>query len=559
MLPAHALSRSSRRIRTSPAITAAPGRISRRNSRDFPGAIVMTSNCLIEPQAQLPRPDLHHRPGRLAGRAAHRPTAETFGAGRSTQAAQGRCPASPQDAAGETDHHRLRARTPCWASADTVDRRREERRDPALLPRRRLRRRRAGPQLLHRFRRRSAPRTPCILTLGCGKYRFNKHDFGDDRRSAAAARHGPVQRRLLGDPGRRRARRGLRVRVNDLPLSLMVSWFEQKAAAVFSRCSRLGSGICASARPCRRSSPRRSLACSSRNSRWRRSVTRPPTSRSALALTAQARERRTSSQTPRPTPLPRLLHDDGRRPDRRRGAPTAPDVLEAAAAGRPTCCPRSCRKGTCGACYATVREGAHRRRARTAPRRSRRAAGRDGGVLLCRTYPREPLAVALRCERLADQSRGSVPGAARTSSPSSRSARTPDRPAAAARSTRTTSAAAGVEFEPGQFVEVALPGGRPPPGVLARERRQLGRRGRAARPAPARRLVQRGPRGRGSRPAPPGRGSSSTARRVRSGCGRTGSGRGGSSRAAPAWPRSPRWSAGWPSGATRSRSGSTSG
>ena len=51
--------------------------------------------------------------------------------------------------------------------------------DPALLPDRRLRRRQARPQLLHRVRPDRCPNDCVILTLACGKYRFNKLDFGD--------------------------------------------------------------------------------------------------------------------------------------------------------------------------------------------------------------------------------------------------------------------------------------------------------------------------------------------------------------------------------------------
>ena len=53
-----------------------------------------------------------------------------------------------------------------------------KRRHPPFLPRRRLRRRQAGPQLLHRFAE-QAPKDCVILTLACGKYRFNKLDFGE--------------------------------------------------------------------------------------------------------------------------------------------------------------------------------------------------------------------------------------------------------------------------------------------------------------------------------------------------------------------------------------------
>ncbi len=43
----------------------------------FPGAILMTTNCIQKPQGQLQGPHLHQRAGRLAGRAAHRAATAT--------------------------------------------------------------------------------------------------------------------------------------------------------------------------------------------------------------------------------------------------------------------------------------------------------------------------------------------------------------------------------------------------------------------------------------------------------------------------------------------------
>ncbi len=84
--------------------------------------------------------------------------------------------------------------------------------DPALLPDRRLRRRQAGPQLLHRVRPAAVPDDCVILTLACGKYRFNKLRLRRHRRHPAPAGRRPVQRRLLGHPDRRGAGRGVRLR-----------------------------------------------------------------------------------------------------------------------------------------------------------------------------------------------------------------------------------------------------------------------------------------------------------------------------------------------------------
>lgn len=85
-----------------------------------------------------------------------------------------------------------------------------------------------------------APADTVVMTLGCGKYRFNTHEFGtigglprlldigqcNDAYSALV-----IAQALAGAFG---------CGVNELPLSLVVSWFEQKAAAVFLTLLALG-------------------------------------------------------------------------------------------------------------------------------------------------------------------------------------------------------------------------------------------------------------------------------------------------------------------------------
>ncbi|HTH15510.1 MAG TPA: hydroxylamine reductase [Magnetospirillum sp.] len=85
-----------------------------------------------------------------------------------------------------------------------------------------------------------APQDTVVLTLGCNKYRFNKHEFGEI---------GGIPRLL--DIGQcNDTHSAIRIAsalanafgcgVNDLPLSLIVSWFEQKAAAVLLSLLALG-------------------------------------------------------------------------------------------------------------------------------------------------------------------------------------------------------------------------------------------------------------------------------------------------------------------------------
>jgi hydroxylamine reductase len=86
----------------------------------------------------------------------------------------------------------------------------------------------------------SVPQDSVVLTLGCGKFRFNRHAFGDiggiprlldvgqcnDSYSAIM-----IASALAG---------AFNCTVNDLPLTLVVSWFEQKAVAVLLTLLALG-------------------------------------------------------------------------------------------------------------------------------------------------------------------------------------------------------------------------------------------------------------------------------------------------------------------------------
>lgn len=86
----------------------------------------------------------------------------------------------------------------------------------------------------------ATPDDSLILTLGCGKFRFNREDLGaikgvprvldigqcNDAYSAIQ-----IAVAVAGAP-----RRG----VNDLPLSMAISWFEQKATAVLLTLLHLG-------------------------------------------------------------------------------------------------------------------------------------------------------------------------------------------------------------------------------------------------------------------------------------------------------------------------------
>jgi len=101
----------------------------------------------------------------------------------------------------------------------------------------------------------SVPDDCVILTLACGKYRFNKLDFGDirlrGRRSPASADEvGEGIPRLLDVGQCNDAYSAVQIAValagafdcgvNDLPLSMILSWYEQKAVAILLTLLHLG-------------------------------------------------------------------------------------------------------------------------------------------------------------------------------------------------------------------------------------------------------------------------------------------------------------------------------
>jgi hydroxylamine reductase len=86
----------------------------------------------------------------------------------------------------------------------------------------------------------SVPDDCVILTLACGKYRFNKHEFGDI---------GGIPRLLdIGQCNDAHSAVKIAVAlaeafecgVNELPLSLILSWYEQKAVAILLSLLHLG-------------------------------------------------------------------------------------------------------------------------------------------------------------------------------------------------------------------------------------------------------------------------------------------------------------------------------
>ena len=89
-----------------------------------------------------------------------------------------------------------------------------------------------------------APQDAVILTLGCGKFRIRDHDYGTvDLGGIEVPRlldlgqcndsYGAIQVALA-------LSKAFECGVNDLPLTLVISWFEQKAVAVLLTLLSLG-------------------------------------------------------------------------------------------------------------------------------------------------------------------------------------------------------------------------------------------------------------------------------------------------------------------------------
>ncbi len=87
----------------------------------------------------------------------------------------------------------------------------------------------------------NAPANTVILTLGCGKYRFNKHDFGTIGGLPRLLDIGQCNDAYSALIIATKLAEAFGCGVNDLPLSLIVSWFEQKAAAIL--CTLLALGV----------------------------------------------------------------------------------------------------------------------------------------------------------------------------------------------------------------------------------------------------------------------------------------------------------------------------
>ena len=87
---------------------------------------------------------------------------------------------------------------------------------------------------------RRPPRTTVILTLACGKYRFNKLEFGDIGGIPRLLDIGQCNDAYSAIQIAVALAGAFKCGVNDLPLSMILSWYEQKAVVILLTLFHLG-------------------------------------------------------------------------------------------------------------------------------------------------------------------------------------------------------------------------------------------------------------------------------------------------------------------------------
>jgi hydroxylamine reductase len=85
-----------------------------------------------------------------------------------------------------------------------------------------------------------APKDTVILTLACGKYRFNKLEFGDIGGIPRLLDVGQCNDAYSAIQIAVALAGAFKCGVNDLPLSMIISWYEQKAVAILLTLLHLG-------------------------------------------------------------------------------------------------------------------------------------------------------------------------------------------------------------------------------------------------------------------------------------------------------------------------------
>ncbi|HOI43631.1 MAG TPA: hypothetical protein PK523_11860, partial [Elusimicrobiales bacterium] len=85
-----------------------------------------------------------------------------------------------------------------------------------------------------------APKDTVVLTLACGKFRFNKAEFGDIGGIPRLLDMGQCNDAYSAIQVAVALSKAFGVGVNELPLSMVLSWYEQKAVCILLTLLSLG-------------------------------------------------------------------------------------------------------------------------------------------------------------------------------------------------------------------------------------------------------------------------------------------------------------------------------
>ncbi len=202
----------------------------------FPGAIIMTSNCIIEPLSTYRQRIFTTGPVGWPG-VRHLPSLEDGGSLPAIKAAQA-LPGFAADAPEETITIGFGHHTVLSVAGDVVDAVKSGAIShffliggcDGALP---------GRNYYSEFAE-ATPEDSVILTLGCAKYRFNRQEFGTVAGLPRLLDVGQCNDSYSAIRIASALAEAFECGVNDLPLTLVVSWFEQKAAAVLLTLLSLG-------------------------------------------------------------------------------------------------------------------------------------------------------------------------------------------------------------------------------------------------------------------------------------------------------------------------------
>ncbi|MEF2072263.1 hydroxylamine reductase [Consotaella aegiceratis] len=200
----------------------------------FPGAIVMTSNCLIDPTLKDYQDRLFTR-GPVGWPGVSHIEGQDYGAAIACALAQ---PGYDEDGPDETIPIGF-ARNTVMSVADTL---------LDMIGKGEVKHifliggcdgARHGRTYFHDLAV-ATPPDSLVMTLGCGKFRFNREDLGAINGIPRVLDVGQCNDAYSAIQIAVAVADALKVGVNDLPLTLAVSWFEQKAVAVLLTLLHLG-------------------------------------------------------------------------------------------------------------------------------------------------------------------------------------------------------------------------------------------------------------------------------------------------------------------------------